>query len=345
MPLQARRIFRLSLTLGLSLACAYALQIPLPFITPVFALLLSLVPAPPLGAKGLVGLVAVVLVTTGAGLLLVPLLLNYPVSAVMIVALGLFISNYLTVNLAKGLVGALLTVGIAMISAAGTASYALALTVIEALVTGIVVTIVCQWLVYPWFPEDGLPQDNSPRERGGGQQSNWIALRATLIVLPAYLLALTNPAMYLATIMKSVSLGQQSSIVSARDAGTELLGSTFLAGCCAILFWFLLGAFPSLWMFFLWTLLFGVFFASKIYRVIPSRFSSSFWQNVAVTMLILLGPAVEDSANGKDVYMAFASRMGLFTAVTLYAWLAIYLLERLRTRFFVRINSIQPEAD
>jgi hypothetical protein len=45
---------------------------------------------------------------------------------------------------------------------------------------------------------------------------------------------------------------------------------------------------------------------------------------VAVTMLILLGPAVEDSASGKDVYAAFAVRMGLFVAVTLYAWPATW---------------------
>ena len=49
-------------------------------------------------------------------------------------------------------------------------------------------------------------------------------------------------------------------------------------------------------------------------------------------MLILLGPAVEDSANGKDVYQAFAVRLGLFIAVTVYAWLAIVALEWLRLR-------------
>jgi hypothetical protein len=51
-----------------------------------------------------------------------------------------------------------------------------------------------------------------------------------------------------------------------------------------------------------------------------------------MTMLILLGPAVEDSDSGKDVYTAFLVRMGLFVAVTLYAWLAIYILEYLRER-------------
>jgi hypothetical protein len=150
--------------------------------------------------------------------------------------------------------------------------------------------------------------------------------------LPAYLLALTNPLSYLAIIMKSVSLGQQSSVVDARSAGKELLGSTFLGGFFAILFWALLGILTNLWMFFLLMLLFGLYFSSKIYRLIRSRYPASFWLNVGMTMLILLGPAVEDSDSGKDVYTAFLVRMGLFVAVTLYAWLAIYILEYLRER-------------
>ena len=51
-----------------------------------------------------------------------------------------------------------------------------------------------------------------------------------------------------------------------------------------------------------------------------------------VTVLILLGPAVADSATGKDVYKAFFVRISLFFAVTLYAWLAIVLLEWWRKR-------------
>jgi len=338
MIVEARRVFRLSLTLALSLACAYGSALPLPFIAPLFVLLLTAAPAPPMGLKSLFGLVLVVLITLSTGLLLIPVLINYPVTGVLLVAVGLYFSTYLTVNLGKGLVGMLLIVGITLITAAGTVSYPLAVTVIQALVFGIVVAIICQWVVYPWFPEDAVAAGKAKPTQSSAARSNWIALRATLIVLPAYLLALTNPSMYLAIIMKSVSLGQQSSLIGARDAGRELLGSTFLGGCFAVLFWFLLKLHPNLWMFFLWMLLFGIYFSAKLYRCSASRFSPSFWQNVVVTMLILLGPAVEDSANGKDVYAAFAARMGLFVAVTLYAWLAVYALEQLRIRRLYRIS-------
>jgi hypothetical protein len=150
--------------------------------------------------------------------------------------------------------------------------------------------------------------------------------------MPAYWLVLTNPGAYMAVIMKSVMLGQQSSMVDAKHAGRELLGSTFLAGVFAALFWIALKISPNLWMFFLWMLLFSLYFSCKIFGLIRSRFPASFWTNTAVTMLILLGPAVEDSANGKDVYAAFLSRMSLFVLVTFYAWAAVALLERLRLK-------------
>ena len=157
MPVAARRVFRLSLTMALALAGAYAPGIAAAILAPLFALLLTGVPAPPMGPKGLFGLILVVLITLGVGLLLIPLLINYPVSAVLIVAVGLYFSTYLTVNMGKALVGTLLTVGFTLISAAGTVSFSLALAVIQALVLGIALAIVCQWIVYPWFPEDASP--------------------------------------------------------------------------------------------------------------------------------------------------------------------------------------------
>jgi hypothetical protein len=285
-----------------------------------------------MGLRGLISLVLVVLLSLGIGLVLIPLLLKYPLVGVLLVTLGLYLSSYLTVHKGKALLGTFLTMGFTLISAAGTVDFALATTLIKSLVIGMTVAVVCQWLVYPWFPEDPVPGQQTPVPSPGVENSNWIALRGTLIVLPAYLLVLTDPLAYLAIIMKAVSLGQQSSTVNARNAGRELLGSTFLAGCFAILFWAMLGVFTSLWMFFLLMLLFGVYFSSKIYQLIKSRYPASYWLNVGMTMLILLGPAVEDSDSGKDVYAAFLVRMGLFLAVTLYAWLAVYGLDYLRNR-------------
>ncbi|VVN16218.1 hypothetical protein PS619_04083 [Pseudomonas fluorescens] len=133
-------------------------------------------------------------------------------------------------------------------------------------------------------------------------------------------------------IMKSVNLGQQSTVTSARSAGRELLGSTLLGGLLAIIFWFALGLFVNLWMFFLWMLLFGLLLARKLYGLSPGRYTPGFWLNSLMTMIILLGQSVQDSAAGKDVYTAFAIRMGLFILVTLYACAMVYLLDNRRQR-------------
>ncbi|MNJ18673.1 hypothetical protein D3C77_129800 [compost metagenome] len=58
-------------------------------------------------------------------------------------------------------------------------------------------------------------------------------------------------------------------------------------------------------------------------------------------MIILLGQSVQDSAAGKDVYTAFAIRMGLFILVTLYACAMVYLLDKRRQRR----NMSNPTAE
>ncbi|MFT7288083.1 MAG: hypothetical protein ACI87W_002198 [Halieaceae bacterium] len=330
-----RRVLRLALAMAVALALAYGLAFPLPFMAPLFVVFLSAMPGPPMGPKGLLGLLLVVLLSMTVGVLLIPLLRYYPLSAVFIVALGLFFSMYLTLILGKRLLGTFLTVGFTLISVAGSVDYALAQMVIASLLLGLATAVLCQWLVYPFFPDPptaagaGKQPEEAPE---GAARSNWLAIRAMLIVMPAYLLALSNPAQYLMTIMKSVSLGQQASVLDARHAGRELLGSTFVGGLMAILFWKLLSMSPTLWMFFLWMLAFGLYGGAKMYGLLATRVAPSFWVNALVTMLILLGPAVEDSANGDDAMTAFLVRFATFVGVTLYAWGALYALESWRER-------------
>lgn len=330
LPLGARRVFRLAVTVGLTLALSYVQAGPIPFIAPIFAMVLTMAPGPPLPPKAVVGLLLVVAVTMVAGLLLVPVFDLYPAVGLIVVALGLFFSMDLSVNRGKAAVGTFLTVGLTIIPSAGMMNFQAALTVAEAMATGIVLAVLCQHVVAVFFPEEPAPRPAKPAAGPGETASAWIAGRTTLIVYPVFILGLINPSLFLSTVMKAVSLGQQSSGVAARDAGRELLGSTFMGGCFAILFWFGLKIQPNLLLFFLWMTLFTGFVAAKLYRIVPTKFPPTFWSNVLITMLILVGPAVDDSASGKDPYRAFAVRITLFVAVTLYAWGAVFVLEHLR---------------
>lgn len=335
-----RKAIRFALAIALSLAIAYGVGMPLPFIAPMFVVLLSAMPGPPMGPKQLFGLLLIVILSLTVGVLLIPMLQHYPSTAVLVVAAGVFFSMYLTLIVGKRLLGTFLIIGFTLISVAGSVDYLLATTVIYALALGIATAVVSQWLIYPFLPDLASPPASPENTPSTESQSNWLALRATLIVMPAYLLALTNPSQYLMTIMKSVSLGQQTSLMDAHHAGRELLGSTFIAGVMAILFWKLLQLAPTLWMFSLWMFAFAFFVAAKLYGLLRTRVAPSFWINALVTMLILLGPAVEDSANGQDALSAFMVRFGTFVAVTLYAWGALAALEALRNRQARRRNAL-----
>jgi hypothetical protein len=338
-PLPARRIFRLSLATALALAVAYAADRPLPYLAPLFAFMLSAAPGPPLQAKSVVGLLLLIAVTFGFGLLLTPVLIEYPLVGLMLIALGLYLANYIVASKGQSVAATFLTAGLTMITAAGTASFALASAVVTAMLLGIVFAVLCQHIAHAIFPEDDAVAPPPAPQSTNSSALNWMALRATLIVFPPYLLALINPAMYLPLIMKSASLGQQDSSVSAGQLGREILGSTFLGGCLAVLFWLALKLYPNLWFFFLWMLLFAVYISSKLYGVAVSRFPASYWINVMVTLLILVGPAVADSANGNDVYKGFAVRMSLFVAVALYAWAAVWFLELIRNRRLQKMRT------
>lgn len=332
MPLVSRRVFRLGLTTALTLAIAYGLPIPFPYVAGIFAFILTSIPSLRITLKKQIALILIMLLTLSIGILVTPLLLYYPVSGILIVGVGIYLSTYLTVNLDKGLVGTLLSLGFTMVPAAGVLDYAVLTALIQALSIGMALAIISQWIVYPFFPEDDAASIPKPACKNT-TQCNWIALRVSIIVLPAFVLALVSPAIFLKTIVKSILLGRQSTEVDAKHAGRELVGSTLLGGFYAILFWMLLKIETNLWMFFLWASLFCTYFATKLFKVSASKFSASFWHNVAVTMILLIGLGIQHDADGGNVYQDFFERMAIFIGLAFYTWGAVYFLDLLKSRF------------
>ncbi|MDB5993999.1 MAG: hypothetical protein JWP42_1135 [Pseudomonas sp.] len=324
---RAQRALRLATGTALCLAASFGLALPIPFLAPVLAVVLLASLNRPLPFKAGVVLAVAALLTTSVGLLLIPLLRYFPVSGVLLIGLGLFLVFRFGLRGGNALIVTFLVIGLTMISSAGVAEFDLAAAVIGALLKGLLLAVIVVALSHGLFPDPpNAPSPPAPALLPAGETGR-VALRATLIVLPAFLLALIDPASYLPIILKAVSLGQQSS-TTARHAGRELVGSTLLGGLMAVLFWCALSLFVHLWMFFLWMLLFGLILARKLYALSPTRFTPGFWLNTLITMIILLGQSVQDSLAGKDVYTAFAVRMGLFILVTLYACLMVYLLDR-----------------
>lgn len=334
MPIELRRLRALRLAWGtaLTLAASFGVGLPVPFLAPVLAVLLLAMRAQALPLRAAPALALLVLFSAGSGLLLIPLLRNAPTSGVLLVGLGLFLCFRYLLQGGNGLLANLLVIGLSMVSAAGTGDFTLALSVVEALAKGMLLAVLGAVVAHVLFPEPAdAPTPPAPARLDAGEV-NWIALRATLVVMPAFLLALIAPDQFMPLIMKAMSLGQQTCETRARHAARELVGSTLLAGLLAILLWGGLSLFVHLWMFFLWTLLFILWQARRLYQAVPNRQTPAYWVGCMTTMLILLGQSVQDSEAGQDVYRAFAIRMALFLAVSLYASAMVVWIDSRRAR-------------
>jgi hypothetical protein len=327
-----QRALRLATGTALCLAASFGLALPIPFLAPVLCLILLASVNRPLPLKAAVVLALVAMLTTSVGLLLIPILRYYPATGVLVIGVSLFQVFRFGLRGGNPLIVTFLVIGLTMISSAGVAEFDLAAMVIGALVKGLLLAVLVVAISHGLFPDPPNAPSPPPVAPLPDEEVSRVALRATLIVLPAFLMALIDPAGYLPIILKAVSLSQQSSTTNARNAGRELIGSTLCAGLLAILFWSALSLFVHLWMFFLWMLLFGLVLARKLYALSPTRFTPGFWLNTLITLIILLGQSVQDSVAGKDVYTAFAVRMGLFLLVTLYASLMVHLLAARREK-------------
>ena len=331
MPIEARRTFRLALTVTVALVLAYGSGISVPYFAPLLAFILTVKPAPPMPVGKLLILAVALAVILGVGLWVAPLVEQYPPVGLSLVALGLFVSSRLSLGGDKAAVGTLLAMGLTLISALGVVSLALAQTLVTMLVAAVVIAVVSQWIVYPFFPESELGSEILPvaQDSADSVSEDTSALRAVVVIMPAYLFLLINPTGHTPVMMKSIMLAQSPSVIEARQAAMELLGATVLGGVLAVLLWFGLKLSPRLDIFALLILWVMIGLGRKLYVSNSTRFSQQFWIDVSVTMFILIGPAVADSAAGKDPYQAFLFRFGMFFLVAVYTWGSMVLLNRL----------------
>ena len=325
-----KAVLRLSVGLGLSVLIAYGLAVRMPFVVCVMAVLLLCKPGPPIPfLKGVV-IAVVIAVLLVAGLLMVPVLEHYRVAGVVLTGALLYAVFFAGARRASPLT-VILVIAFTIIPVAGIAEQALTTALSQAFGLGLLIGVLVGGLSHALFPDAPAPAKIAAAPANvSSETASWKALQATLVVMPVFVLALTNPALYLAAIMKTVTMGQQASSTNARAAGVELVGSTLMGAWMAAVVWFGLSMRPNLWMLILWLVAAALWAGARLFRIKPTSVSPSFWANALVTMLILLGPAIEDAAVGKDVYSASFTRVSLFIAVALYAWATVWALERWR---------------
>jgi hypothetical protein len=325
-----KAVLRVTVGVGVATLLAYGFALQMPFVVCVMATLLLCKPGPPLSpVKGVV-LAVVFGGMLAAGMLMVPVLEHYAFAGLLLTAVILFALFYVGQRRAHPLTTVFL-LAFVLIPVVGVAEQALVGALSLSLAVGIVVGTLVNTISHAFFPDEPAGAGaKASRQDADQATASWIALRGTLIVMPVFVLALTNPSLYLAAIMKTVTLGQQASHATAREAGRELVGSTLAGAAVGAAVWFGLSIWPSLWMLALWLMAAALWCASRLFGVRRTRMAPSFWANALVTALILLGPAIEDSASGKSVLQASIVRTCLFVAVALYAWITVWALEQWR---------------
>jgi hypothetical protein len=321
---------RLALGLGIATLVAYGFALPLPFAVCVMAVILLSKPGPPMPlVKGAV--VALLLVALlMAGVLMVPVLENYALAGLSITAAVLYALFYQGLRTSSPAT-MVLVLAFALIPVAGVADQATVGMLSVTIGAGVVVGGLVKTISFAFFPDvPGSAALKTAERAVSHEAAAWVALRATVIVMPVFVLALTNPSLYLAAIMKTVALGQQAGETNARAAGKELVGSTLMGALVGACVWVGLSLLANLWMLSLWLMAAGLWCGSAMFGTRRTALRPSFWSNALITALILLGPAIEDSANGKSVVQASVVRTGLFVAVAVYAWATVWAMERWR---------------
>ena len=325
-----KAVLRLAIGLGVAVLVAYGLALPMPYVACLLAVLVLCKPGPPMPLLKATGVAALFALLLLAGILMVPILEYYPLSGVLLTAVALYALFFFGLRSGNPLT-VILVVSFTLIPVAGVAEQALVTVISVALAAGIAVGGLASSISHAFFPDAAQAETKAEHTpRVSREAANWIALRGMLVVMPVFVLALTNPSFYLAAIMKTVTLGQQACTTDTRSAGRELVGSTLMGATMAVVVWFGLSLWPSLWMLLCWLMAAAFWAGARMFAVRPTRFSPPFWNSALITMLILLGPAIEDSTNGQGVVAASAVRVGLYVAVAAYAWAVVWALERWR---------------
>ncbi|MFZ4687600.1 MAG: DUF2955 domain-containing protein [Polymorphobacter sp.] len=331
MTLGARRCLRLAFGVAVAAAVAYGKGWPMGYLVVVLTATLLIVPMPPPGVKPTLMLLVLTLLTCGWGLLLGPVLTYVPVAGVLLMMIGIAGASALATRPATAVVASLVILGNTIVAVVAAQSSAAAVALVLLLVLAVVVGVIIAHIAHALFPEDGAMAPPAPPVLPPGT-AQWVGLRSALIMLPPMLLALNNPASYIMLLMKGAQLSQQVQATATRDMARELVLSTAVGGGAAMLIWWLLGLWPVLPVLALLFALLALALARPLYGVVATRHRFSFWQNAVVTMIIIIGPAVEDSANGTDIQRQMLTRIATFMALALYAAVMVHTLDAARAR-------------
>jgi hypothetical protein len=307
------------------------------FIAPVMTMFILALPFPAPKLKSGVLIVAALTLSMYAGLLLLPSLLNYPMVGLLLLILALFWSFYYTAKGGSAVLGTFVTVGIAMSTAVGSVSVDATLMLISSLSMNTVIGIVFVWIGHLLVPDSlALAEDSqqagTPPPKPDLAEARWSAFRSLLIVFPLALWFMLSSASasYVPVMIKVASMGQQATMENAKLVGRSLIMSTLIGGVGAIIGWNVLLIVPTLSVYALIIALGALVMGPRIFQGRAMHPQAGTWSYGFLTMIVILAPAVMDSAGGSSADAAFWSRLVMFALTTLYGVIAVFVVDAFR---------------
>ena len=335
------RILRLAAGTGLSMWVSQAVAWDLSFIAPVMTMFILALPLPALTLAMGIKFLAAMTLSMYAGLSLLPWLLDYQLVGLLLLVLALYWSFYYTAKGGSPVLGTFMTVGIALSTAVGSVSVDVTLMLISGLIMNAMIGIVFVWIAHALLPDSlgggfPVPAGGKPQAapRPDLAEARWSALRSMLIVFPIGLWFMLSGAStsYVPVMIKVASMGQQATNEGARLAGRSLIMSTVIGGVGAIIGWNVLTIVPELLMYALLIALGALVFGPRIFQGKGMHPEAGTWSYGYLTMIVILAPAVMDTAGGSGAGSAFWSRLLMFFLATLYGVAAVYVVDALRPR-------------
>ena len=334
-PVAARRILRLAAGTSGALWFSQVVAWDVSFIMPVLVSFLLAIPIPaPRLKQGIIFILALALPAYGV-LFMLPLLDNYRMAGILVLIAACFWSFYYSAKGGSPVLGAFLTMGLALLTAVGSDSINALLAVNKALVINAVIAMLFVWLAHAFFPELPRPANMGPRPSPPTPEramAIWSAWRSTVIVFPVmfFFLLYQGSASYLVVMIKVASMGQQVENDTTRAAGKSLLMSTVIGGAGAIIMGQLLSIWPSLVFYTLLVALGGLIMGRRVFSGLAMHTQAGTWSYAFLTMIVLIAPAVLDGPGGSSASVSFYSRLGMMFAATLYSVVAVRIYDAFR---------------
>ena len=295
--------------------------------------MLLAIPLPGLSLKqGLIFILALVIPIWLSTWILLPVLTYQPMVGMLLLIACCFWAFYYSASGGSPILGAFLTMGLAIVAAIGSDSIDSAIAVDWALTFNAIIAIALLWLAHVLLPDrpvEGSPKAKPKAEKPSRDDAIRSAWRSTAIVLPViiFFLLYAGSSSYMVVMIKVASMGQQAENDETKQVGKSLLMSTLIGGIGAVIIWNLMSIWPSLINLVLLVVLAGLIMGRKIFQGLGMAAGAGTWSYAFMTMLVIIVPALADGAGGDAAGVKFIDRITMLGWATLYGVAAVYVFD------------------